>query len=339
MAHLFVISIEGGLDISALEQYGHSVRSSDSVTGALTELRLEPAEAVLIDARLYSPELTEMLQGVCEDMECLLICQPEQVDRIPDALRGGICDFVIEPISPEIMHLRIELACKNRLNRLRTRVYEMTLEDRVLSRTKEVWEKKEELKRQFLATIEALEGALEAKHDYTEGHSKRVAEMSVGIANELGLNGKLVEHIKLAALFHDIGKIGIRDNVLNKPGELTEEEFEHIKTHPLIAEKILAPLEGFQEIIDMIKYEHERFDGKGYPYQIVGHEIPLGARIIAVADAYDALVTTRSYRVGTTPEKALAAIQESANTQFDPEAVDALVRLLGTGQYVHAGDE
>ena len=187
---------------------------------------------------------------------------------------------------------------------------------------------------QFLATIEALEVALEAKHDYTEGHSRRVAEMSVRIAREMGLNGKYVEHIRLAALFHDIGKIGIRDNVLNKPGHLTDEEFEHIKTHPLVAEKILAPLEGFQEIIDMIKFEHEWYDGNGYPCQIAGEEIPLGARIIAVADAYDALVTTRSYRKGTTPERALAVIAESAKTQFDPGAVVALTRMIEAGNYI-----
>ena len=334
MGNLFVLGVEGGQEAATLDQYGHRVRYSESVSESLALLREEPCEVVLIDGRQYAPELTGLLRSMCDDLECLLVCRPEEAYQIQDALQNGISDFIILPVVPEIMHLRIQLACKNRLNRLQNRIYEMTLEDRVLGRTKEVWEKKEELKRQFLATIEALEVALEAKHDYTEGHSRRVADMSVRIAEQMGLNGKQVEHIKLAALFHDIGKIGIRDNVLNKQGRLTEEEFEHIKTHPLIAERILAPLEGFQEIIDMIKYEHERFDGQGYPYRIAGEDIPLGARIIAVADAYDALVTTRSYRKGTTADKAMAVLRDASGTQFDSEAVEALDQLIEAGNYV-----
>jgi len=285
----------------------------------------------MLDLAIATPRAARTLRDRCEALELILVA-PHDLAR--DALtRLGDCvsDVVAPDTSDGELALRVELAHRRHAQRLSRARYELTLEERVLSRTEEVWEKNQALKRQFLATIEALEVALESKHEYTEGHSRRVAILSVRIARELALGARMIEHVRLAALFHDIGKIGIRDNVLNKQGPLTEEEYEHIKLHPLIAEKILAPLDGFDDIIDMIKYEHERYDGKGYPYRLAGEQIPLGARIIAVADAYDALVTTRSYRKGTSIDLAIAEIRRHGGTQFDPVAVDALARVYARG--------
>jgi putative two-component system response regulator len=162
---------------------------------------------------------------------------------------------------------------------------------------------------------------LQAKNVYTEGHSRRVAEKSVEVARAMGVPREQVRHIELGALFHDIGKIGIRDSVLNKAGPLTPEEYEHMKAHPLVAEQILSPIEELRPIVDIVKYEHERWDGGGYPKGLKGVDIPLGSRLIAIADAWDSMVFDRVYRKALPPAQALAELERAAGTQFDPECV------------------
>lgn len=184
----------------------------------------------------------------------------------------------------------------------------------------------EEMKGFAVGLTKSLTAAIDAKDAYTFGHSERVARISVELAKELGLAADEVSDIYLAGLLHDIGKIGIRDSVLGKPGKLTDEEREHINQHPKIGYRILSGLGAIKHLLGGVLYHHERYDGGGYPDGLLGEKIPQLARIIAVADSYDAMSADRPYRAGMPQEKVEAIIQEGSGTQWDPIVVDAFSR-------------
>ncbi|WP_404462053.1 HD domain-containing phosphohydrolase [Sutcliffiella horikoshii] len=178
---------------------------------------------------------------------------------------------------------------------------------------------------------QTLSTTLDARDPYTAGHSLRVSRYSVLIGQKAGLPPHQLELLKNSALLHDIGKIGVKDEVLLKDGKLSELEFEEIKRHPMLGATILdqvQPKEAMSPLIPGVRNHHERFDGKGYPDRLIGHEIPLFGRIIAVADAYDAMTSDRPYRLGMKTEKALAILQSGSGTQWDPEYVDIFISLM-----------
>jgi putative two-component system response regulator len=184
-----------------------------------------------------------------------------------------------------------------------------------------------------------LVNALEAKDPYLRGHSARVADLSANVATELGLTEEDVDRIRVAGRLHDLGKIGTRDAVVNKEGPLTADEFEHIKQHVIIGAQILAPLVHLGDIVAMVKSHHERVDGSGYPDGLRGEEIPLGARVIAAAEVYDALTTARPYQEKMTPEQAVERMADLSGTVLDTRVYDALVRLVGRRQTLVFLDE
>ncbi len=175
----------------------------------------------------------------------------------------------------------------------------------------------------FASSVQALTSAIDAKDEYTAGHSDRVARVSVTLATRLGLDKQLRETIYLAGLLHDIGKIGIDDHVLKKPGELTEEEYEHIKTHPQLGHDILKGVQQLEKVLPMVLHHHEAWDGSGYPHGLKGKETPLMARIMAVADAFDAMSSDRPYRRGMPDEKLDGILRGGAGSHWDPDVVDA----------------
>ena len=199
------------------------------------------------------------------------------------------------------------------------REYQQHLEDKVT-------EQAGKIRASFLNAIRALAYALEARDIYTSGHSQRVADISAAIARELDLSEESIDRIVLAGQFHDIGKIGVRESILNKPGGLTNEEFQHVQKHPEVGERILSPIAGDEEILKFIRNHHDRFDGIGYPDRLKGYQLPLGARILAVADAYEAMTSERPYRKAISDEAACAELERCKETQFDPEVVDAFLR-------------
>jgi putative nucleotidyltransferase with HDIG domain len=186
----------------------------------------------------------------------------------------------------------------------------------------------EDTQRTYYDTLKSLAGALEARDAYTQGHSQRVAELSLKLAENLGVDEAERKEIYSAALLHDIGKIGIRDEVLHKPGDLSEEEMETIRSHPIFGDAILAPLKFLGNVTGMVKHHHERWDGKGYPDGLAGQSIPLASRIVAVADTYDALTSNRPYRSRRTHDEAMEIIRDQIGQQFDPGVVDALLGIM-----------
>jgi len=190
----------------------------------------------------------------------------------------------------------------------------------------------EDLEKTFLGTISALAAAVDAKDPYTYGHSNEVTEHAIAIARRLGIAEDEVNRIKLAAMLHDIGKIGIDGSILHKPGPLDDEELALVRRHPAIGADILAPLEFLSDVVPLILFHHERPDGSGYPSGISGTAIPLGARIISVADSYNAMVSDRPYREGLSAQTARSELRNNAGTQFDADVVDVFMEILDETQ-------
>jgi len=175
--------------------------------------------------------------------------------------------------------------------------------------------------------VGSLAHALDARDQYTAGHSRRVSELSCALASALKMQDQDVERIRAGALLHDIGKIGVADSVLQKPGRLTDAEFALVKEHPVIGRRILEGVGGFADFLPAVELHHENWDGTGYPKGQCGYETPIDARIIHVADAYDAMTTNRSYRSGMTHERAISELTKYSGIQFDPELVEVFVNL------------
>jgi HD-GYP domain-containing protein (c-di-GMP phosphodiesterase class II) len=190
----------------------------------------------------------------------------------------------------------------------------------------------EENRALFLGSIQMLAGAVDEKDPYTRGHSDRVTRYSLMIGKEMKLPTPFMETLQISAQLHDVGKIGIEDRILKKPGALTAEEFEVMKTHTTKGANILRPVTQLAEMLPGIELHHEALDGRGYPYGLTGEQIPLLARVIAVADTFDALTTNRPYQHAHTPEEALKIIQNLAGKRLHPEPVEALMAVYKRGE-------
>jgi len=183
----------------------------------------------------------------------------------------------------------------------------------------------------FLETIKTLAAAIDAKDRYTRGHSERVSSYSMAIARHLSMNQEEVFRVHIAAILHDVGKLGIREGILNKPGGLSDEEFEIMRQHPGIGAQIMSPIRMLKDIIPGIRNHHETWDGKGYPDRLQGEEIPMVARIIGIADTFDAMTTTRPYQEAMTLDYVLAKMRSMAGSRFDPVVLDAFIEAVNEG--------
>jgi len=193
------------------------------------------------------------------------------------------------------------------------------------------------LRHEAKQAFESMADMLHARDPYTFEHSDDVADLAEATARHLGLHEDEIEQVRSGALIHDVGKIGIPDSILKKPGKLTDDEWEIMKTHPDIGADLIKDLEMYAGVVDLVRHEHEHWDGNGYPKGLQGEEIPLGARIIAVADAYNALITDRPYRDAYPPEQAIDIIKSESGTHFDPQVVDAFLEIATERK--HAGTD
>jgi HD-GYP domain-containing protein (c-di-GMP phosphodiesterase class II) len=190
----------------------------------------------------------------------------------------------------------------------------------------------EENRQLFIGTVKGLAAAIDGKDPYTRGHSERVSRFSVAIAQRMGINDDEVEKIRISALLHDVGKIGIDDSVLKKPAALTDEEYELMKKHPQKGYKIMSQIPAMKEFLPGMYMHHEMVDGKGYPQGLKGDEIPLMGKIVAVADTFDAMTTDRPYQKAMKFEDAVARIESFVNTRYDAEVVAAFTAACTEGQ-------
>jgi putative nucleotidyltransferase with HDIG domain len=190
------------------------------------------------------------------------------------------------------------------------------------------FEHEERAQRVYRETLASLSNALEAKDAVTSQHTEEVVRLAVAVAAELDLDLDAVRNVELGAVLHDIGKVRVPESILNKPSPLTEEEWEVMRTHPEVGEHILRPIQSLNAILPIVRHHHERWDGAGYPDKLSGRAIPLGARIVAVCDAYRAMTEDRPYRAALTRIEARRELNEGAGAQFDPDCVEAMLRAL-----------
>jgi putative nucleotidyltransferase with HDIG domain len=297
----------------ALEDAGYDVWAVAHGADALAVLESQAVDIVLSDIFMPGMNGFELLKQIRQrrpDVPVILVTGFGNIEMARQALKEGATDFITKPYNVSEIPILIE---RNLMRH--------TIES---SRTRDL---QEEVRRSYRATLEALLAALDTRDTETEGHSERVAAYTMLIARQLNLSEAELQHIEHGALLHDIGKIGVPDHILYKPGPLTPEEWEVMKQHPVIGYKMCMKIEMLRPAAPIVLHHHERWDGRGYPYGLNGAEIPLGARIFAIADTLDAMTSDRPYRKALSFAQAREEIERCAGSQFDPELVRVFLEL------------
>jgi response regulator RpfG family c-di-GMP phosphodiesterase len=305
-----------------LSKKGYTCREARNAREALEELHVNSVGLVILDIRMPEKSGLELLPEIKAnnpDMAVVMATATQDVNTAIKCMKQGAYDYITKPFNWEEVVISVERALEKRRLELEIKEYRQHLEDKVI-------EQAGRIRASFINTIRALVFALEAKDEYTSGHSQRVADISAAISRELHLPQESIDKIVLAGLVHDIGKIGVRESILNKPADLTGDERKQVQKHPEIGERIMGPVADDQEILQFIRHHHGYFDGNGYPDTLKGYQIPLGARILSVADAYEAMTSERPYRKAMSDEAACAELIRCKETQFDPEIVEAFLR-------------
>ena len=297
-----------------------------SLDAAVDKIREKEYSVVLTAFTLYSSNAIDLmphLQELSPRTIPVFISDSSAVGNTVRAFRAGAFEVIQKPLELRKVEAVIEKAFgKFEIRCLKDR-YQYHLEELVSERTVELDKALEEVENSYRSTLKALVQALETRDFETHGHSERVVTFSLRLGYELGLEKEVMRDLELGALLHDIGKIGVPDAVLRKPAKLNEEEWVKMKLHPQHGQKILRNIPFLEGAARIVGQHHERWDGEGYPYGIRGEDIDIGARIFAVVDAFDAMVSDRVYRKGRPYHEALEELERCAGTQFDPMIVEA----------------
>lgn len=299
----------------------YSLKKFENLEEAYKVLKIEKFDILILDYSINSEKKFEILKKIREldeDLYIILVIS----SRISQVTLKKLKTIVIQGYCKKNdklnqLPLFIESAIKS-IDQMKT----------IKNINNELLKSKEQLEKAYLESIETLRYTVEAKDNYTRGHSDRVSQYSVLIGLNLGLSPFDLKTLRIGGLFHDIGKIGISDSILLKNGKLTEEEYNEIKKHPIIGKNILSNAEIFKDIIPIVLYHHERYDGKGYPYGLADKDIPLLARIVSVADAFDAMTSKRSYRNELSLDFVKEEIRSKIGTQFDPIVATTFLDIL-----------
>ncbi len=287
----------------------YNLEKTTSPLKALEILKEKPFELVISDHKMPEMDGVEFLKRVQLEhpqVMRILLTAYSDANILIDAINyAKIYRYVKKPFNPEELQLIVSSALE---------YYQLKYDNDKLI---------QDLKELFSGTIKAIMEALDAKDSFTSGRSRRITYYSIIIAKQLGLSTIDIGKVELAGMLHDIGMIGVSDEILYKIDALTQEEYDEIKKHITYSVKILEDIKQLKDVVEIIKYHHEKYDGTGYPYGIRGDEIPMGSRIIAIADAFDSIISNRIYRNSIELDEALAKIKEGSGTQFDPVVVKA----------------
>lgn len=292
----------------------YDIVKTTSPLDAIELMKTQQFHLILSDHKMPDMDGVELLKHVYqnypETVRILVTAYSDISILISSINEAKIYRYIKKPFNPAELELIVEAGLE---------YFQLKQDNEVLIN---------DLKELFSGTIRAIIEALDAKDSYTLGRSRRVTYYSLKLAKKVGLSDVEYGKIELAGLLHDIGMIGVSDDVLFKTEKLTEEEFQEIKLHVDHGVRILEDIKQLKDVITIIKYHHEHFDGNGYPYGIKGDEIPISSRIIAIADAYDGMVSTRAYREAMKPEEAIQVLENLAGKQFDPELVKVFKEVL-----------
>lgn len=308
--------------ITAILEGEFTVVTASSGRDTIEILEKEEPNLLLLDLHMPEMDGKALLTKIRENEEwnnipVVFMTSDSSAEARRECIELGAVDFILKPFVPEVVRSRVLHAIE--LTTLR------------IALQKEFEEKTKLLERTALDTVMTISAIIDARDQYTSGHSDRVALCAMDIAKKLGWSEDEARNIYIVALLHDIGKIGIPDAILNKPSRLTDEEYHVIQQHPVIGESILKGLYMLKKVNEGALYHHERYDGGGYPSGLKGEEIPLYARIIGIADSYDAMSSDRVYRSRLPLEKIISEFERCRGTQFDPELDDIFVDMLKNG--------
>ena len=303
-----------------LSKHGMRVTALRSGKALLDYVKTNSPDLILLDIRMPEMDGFETMVKLREGPQpgsgipVIFLTADENRESETRGLELGAMDFIKKPFVPEVLALRVQHTVE--LVRL-----QRDLEAEVDKRTREI----ENLS---IQVVQTLAEAIDAKDEYTKGHSGRVAEYSKMIAERLGYSAQQQDKVYMMGLLHDVGKIGVPDAVINKPTGLTDEEYEIIKKHPVTGDRILRKIEDMPDLATGARWHHEKYDGSGYPDGLKGDEIPEAARIIAVADSYDTMASRRSYRDIMPQAEIRKEIEEGRGTQFDPALADIMLQII-----------
>ena len=311
--------------VRLLEGEGFHCLEASSGTEALEVMQRDPAPLVISDLRMPHMDGVTLLREILSrwpDTAVIVVTAVAEVESAVACLQLGALDYVAKPFHLDEVRARVTQALDKRRLILENRNYQEQLEDRVRVQARRI----EEV---FLEGVQALAQALEEKDAYTRGHSARVAHYAVGVARQLKLEPEVIDTIALGAELHDVGKIGVRETVLVKAGRLTDEEYRHIMEHTVIGARILGPLlRDAPGALAIVRSHHERFDGTGSPDGLKGADIALEARVVTVADSFDAMTSARPYRPALSVQQAVRELQEGKDVQFDVRVVEAFLQAF-----------
>jgi putative two-component system response regulator len=309
--------------VRTLAAWGYACQTAGNAERALDLLESRPTPLVITDLRMPGQGglwLVREVRRTLPGTGLIVLTAGDDSDAAMHCLNAGADRYLRKPLNMEELHHAVETTLHRvELEQERER-YRVHLEKALRRQMRRV-------RHTFLSAIDSLVRTLEARDPYTKGHSLRVRHYALRLADELKLDGRLRRELSLAAKLHDIGKVGIPESILNKPGDLTGAEYEVICRHTLIGERILSPIIRNRTVLAAIRSHHERLDGQGYPDGLHGDAVPQLARIIAVVDCYDALTTSRAYRKALPRAQALDILRAGAGTQFEPEIVEAWVAI------------
>ncbi len=286
-------------------------------------------DLVILDIRMPDINGVDLLAEIkkkAPETEVVMITAYASVETATKALRYGALDYLIKPFDRASVLNVVEKGLSRRSNTrgMRDKLKELQLANKTLE--KEVEYAYKNIQGHYSETVSSLVAAVDAKDAYTKGHQERIARFAQLIGQKIGCSAEETELIKQAAILHDIGKIGVPEAILMKQDALTDEEYEIIKKHPVIGAKILSPVQFLKEVVPLVFFHHERFDGTGYPRGLKGSQIPLSARVICIADAVDAMLSQRPYSRAKTVEKVKEELLRCSGTQFDPQLVDVIIK-------------
>ena len=333
MEHQILIADDEEIICAVLSQRltreGYSCVTAHNGKDALNHFYKEKFSLIISDIRMPEMDGLKLLQdvkAVRPTMMFIIMTGYPEIELAVEAIHLGVNDFLIKPFDLELAVFSVKKALEQKKMEEELESYHRSLKKLVEERTEKLQQAYLTLKKAYLDSVKVLAEAIDAKDTYTRGHSDRVRRMSLQIAVSLGFTEERREILEYGALLHDIGKIGIEDEILRKPGPLSPEEFQTIQQHPLVGVKIVEGIEFFKDKIPMIRSHHEHFDGKGYPDGLMGEAIPLEARIIAVPDAFDAMASLRPHRRAMSLEDVLLEMEKYKGKQFDPNILEIFLK-------------
>jgi putative two-component system response regulator len=306
---------------SILEGEGYNLVMAENGPQAIAKAKAILPDVILLDVMMPGMTGFEVCEKIRNDPQVaeipiIILTALDDRDSLLRGLKSGADDFISKPF--DRFELRARLIGITRLNR-----YQKLLQERENLRTAN-----KRLSDAYEATIEGWSHAMDLRDRETEGHSRRVTELSIKLARAMGMSDDAIVHLRHGALLHDMGKIGVPDSILHKPDELTEDEWDIMRQHPKLAFDMLNSIEYLREALEIPYFHHEKWDGTGYPQGLKGEQIPIAARIFAVADVWDAVTSDRPYRPAWSKQQAMQYIRDQSGKHFDPQVVEQFFKVI-----------